>query len=94
LNNAVRFLDFISQQPAAGSQQFIAHLSDKARPLKQLCAPAAGVIILIGPEGDFSDKELQLALAGGFQVCTLGASRLRTETAAVVACSMVAMMNG
>ena len=47
------------------------------------------VTILIGPEGDFSPEEVKLAIENGFIPVHLGASRLRTETAAVVACSWV-----
>jgi 16S rRNA (uracil1498-N3)-methyltransferase len=47
------------------------------------------VLILIGPEGDFSEDEVALAIANGFQPVSLGESRLRTETAALVACQTV-----
>ncbi len=47
------------------------------------------IAILIGPEGDFSEQEVALAMENGFIPVHLGASRLRTETAAVVACSQV-----
>ena len=46
------------------------------------------VLILIGPEGDFSPQELQLATANNFKGISLGESRLRTETAALVACTL------
>ena len=44
--------------------------------------------MLIGPEGDFSHDEIQLAIKAGFKECSLGNSRLRTETAGVVACEI------
>lgn len=50
---------------------------------------APKIAILIGPEGDFSEKEVELAMAAGFTPIHLGASRLRTETAAVAAVSCV-----
>ena len=50
------------------------------------------ILIMIGPEGDFSDREVRTAQSHGFKVITLGAQRLRTETAGVVACSMVATL--
>ncbi len=50
-------------------------------------------IILIGPEGDFSPEEITFALANGFKEISLGGSRLRTETAAVVATAMVSTVN-
>lgn len=51
--------------------------------------PCNDVTILIGPEGDFSQIEVDHAVSAGFTPVTLGASRLRTETAAVMACSMI-----
>ena len=51
------------------------------------------ITILIGPEGDFSPSEIELALQNKFTAVTLGESRLRTETAALVACHSVAFIN-
>ena len=51
------------------------------------------ITILIGPEGDFSVKEIAMALEHQFIPVTLGETRLRTETAAVVACHSVAYTN-
>ncbi len=51
------------------------------------------VLILIGPEGDFSEKEVELALANGFKTITLGESRLRTETAALFALQSIHFVN-
>ena len=51
-------------------------------------------LILIGPEGDFSPEEITFARANGFEEITLGAQRLRTETAAVAAVVMVSVANG
>ncbi len=50
-------------------------------------------MILIGPEGDFSPEEVKLAVEHGFQTVSLGESRLRTETAGVVAVHSLALMN-
>ena len=50
-------------------------------------------LILIGPEGDFSLEEVEKAISVGFQPISLGSSRLRTETAGIVACHTVAMVN-
>ncbi len=52
------------------------------------------ILILIGPEGDFSPEEINFALENGFEPISLGTQRLRTETAAVVATTMVAVVNG
>jgi 16S rRNA (uracil1498-N3)-methyltransferase len=67
--------------------KFIAYV-DHSNPdqLKNLIKPASSYITLIGPEGDFTSSELDLALAHGFQKVSLGTSRLRTETAGLAAC--------
>jgi 16S rRNA (uracil1498-N3)-methyltransferase len=51
------------------------------------------MMILIGPEGDFSKEEIELALKEGIKPVSLGESRLRTETAGIVACHTVALLN-
>jgi 16S rRNA (uracil1498-N3)-methyltransferase len=51
------------------------------------------VLVLVGPEGDFSLDEVRLALDNEFKEVTLGSSRLRTETAGVVACHLVTVVN-
>ena len=50
-------------------------------------------LVLIGPEGDFSPEEVQKAMTYGFRPITLGRSRLRTETAALVAVHMMNIVN-
>lgn len=50
-------------------------------------------LILIGPEGDFSPEEVKLAQTHGFEAVSLGEARLRTETAALVACHTVQLIN-
>ena len=50
-------------------------------------------MVLIGPEGDFSPEEIELALQQGFEPISLGESRLRTETAALVACHTIHVLN-
>ena len=67
--------------------------SSKVRPALVLSSKGEDVIILIGPEGDFSPSEVEAAIKSGYQIISLGESRLRTETAAVVACHAVAMLN-
>ena len=49
--------------------------------------------ILIGPEGDFSNSEIQLALKRNIHPISLGKSRLRTETAGIVACHLLSLEN-
>ena len=51
------------------------------------------ILILIGPEGDFSPEEINFALENGFEPISLGNQRLRTETAALTATIMTAVVN-
>lgn len=92
LHNAISFKDFITQE--FEGQKFIAHCekTDKNN-LKSLVQPNSNVCILIGPEGDFSTDEIRLALQNGFIPVSLGATRLRTETAGIVATHTVALVN-
>lgn len=94
LNEAISFKSFISSEAEKGTLKFIAHCGETdKKSLKQLLEPTKKAIILIGPEGDFSADEIKSAIQKGFQPITLGESRLRTETAAIVACHSVAFMN-
>ena len=73
---------------------FIAHCQEGEKAeLKRRIAPDKDILVLIGPEGDFSDTEIQSALNKGFMPVSLGEYRLRTETAAILACSTVAFIN-
>lgn len=75
-------------------EKLIAHCYDTPKQLlKTVAKPQKDILILIGPEGDFSPKEVELAKQHGFSDITLGDSRLRTETAGVVACCTVWINN-
>ena len=75
-------------------QRFIAHCEETdKKSFQKTIAKNEKVTILIGPEGDFSTKEINLALANHFIPVTLGNTRLRTETAALVACHTLALLN-
>ncbi|WP_299547490.1 16S rRNA (uracil(1498)-N(3))-methyltransferase [Seonamhaeicola sp.] len=92
LKDAVLFKDFIQQE--FKGDQFIAHCEETDRKsLKQALKPKTDITVLIGPEGDFSTKEIEMAMANKFIPVTLGPTRLRTETAAIVACHSVAFVN-
>ena len=62
--------------------------------LKRRVAPDKDIVVLIGPEGDFNQAEIQTAYESGFLPVSLGKSRLRTETAAIYACVTVNLING
>ena len=92
LNEPIAFKDFVSNQKSG--QLFIAHCEETAKKsLKNELNSNEDITILIGPEGDFSVKEIQQAIAANFIPVSLGATRLRTETAAIVACHSVVLIN-
>lgn len=92
LNDPVSFNDFMEQEHP--ELKFIAHCHEEERfDLKRRVQPDCPVMILIGPEGDFSEQEVDLAIEKGFLPVVLGENRLRTETAAIVACHTVALFN-
>ena len=92
LKSLTSFSELI-KQPFDG-QKFIAYVDDTIKEeLYHVCKPDANALILIGPEGDFSNNEISLAREHGFIPVKLGPSRLRTETAGVVACHTVNLVN-
>ena len=93
LSSAVFFNELVSR-PMDGDK-FIAHCEkgEKKR-LKDSIVCGNDVTILIGPEGDFDTSEVNLAFKNGFLPVSLGDSILRTETAGVVACNTVSLVNG
>ena len=81
---------FVKEQATKDQQNFIAHCyKEDKRVLKDEIERGRDVLVLIGPEGDFSTREIELALQKGFLPVTLGESRLRVETAAVVSVSEI-----
>lgn len=92
LNEAISFKEFVKQKNEG--LQLIAHCEETdKKSLKDILKPNESVTMLIGPEGDFSEKEIALALENNYQPVTLGNTRLRTETAAIVACHSVVFFN-
>ena len=82
------------RREARGLDKYIAHCyKDEKRELKDALQKGRDVLILIGPEGDFSEKEVERAIKEGFVPVGLGRSRLRTETAGVVACHTAVLLN-
>ena len=92
VNAITCFTKFIRQD--FNGQKFIAHCyPDEKIPLAQAYHKNENVLVLIGPEGDFSEDEIGLAKKYGFIPVSLGESRLRTETAALTACLTVHVVN-
>ncbi len=87
LNPMMKFHDLLSADIA--KDRFIAALDGKNHYLSDHLSTQSKVIILIGPEGDFSQDEILLADKEGFKTVTLGKKVLRTETAGLVAAQMV-----
>ena len=88
LNEMVDFDKFITQD--FPEQKFIAHCYESEKPLlKDVLEPGKDALVLIGPEGDFSEEEVKRAIERGFRPISLGKSRLRTETAALLATMII-----
>jgi len=92
LNPLTNFNDFILQ--STENQRFIAHChKNEKEQLLTVCKKEFSTLIMIGPEGDFSQEEVQFAENQGFTSVSLGQSRLRTETAGIVAVHTAAVVN-
>lgn len=84
INGMPRFNDFVQQ--AVSDVKLIAHCEEGAKnPISKISFSGKKVLILIGPEGDFSPEEISRATQNGFTPVSLGETRLRTETAALYA---------
>ena len=84
LNGMTGFRSFVER--GFDGDRFIAHCEPGRKVLLQdAVVPGHDTLVLIGPEGDFSPSEIEMALKAGFKPISLGPSRLRTETAALVA---------
>ena len=92
LNEPILLKDFLKKEITG--QKFIAHCEEAdKKSLKSQLISNENVTILIGPEGDFSVKEIEMALNNKYNPISLGETRLRTETAALVACHSVVFIN-
>jgi 16S rRNA (uracil1498-N3)-methyltransferase len=93
LNNPVTFSDFIGID--SGGKKMIAHCHDRLNRnnISGIYSKGENAIILIGPEGDFSEEEIARAEHNGFHPVHLGTSRLRTETAGIAACHSIYFIN-
>lgn len=90
LNELVSLDDFIRAEHS-GAEKYIAYLEENERmALINVGRSPGNWIVIIGPEGDFHPEEVQLAYKKGYKAVSLGNSRLRTETAGVAACQVVA----
>jgi 16S rRNA (uracil1498-N3)-methyltransferase len=87
IGEATEFSSFVKELAPLAVQKYIAHCEDDfKRDFSEALLPG-DAIILIGPEGDFSPQEIELAKSSGFVPVSLGPNRLRTETAGMFACA-------
>jgi len=92
LNELVKFNEFVQSNDT--SYKAIAHCNTDNLPhFKTQISTATDMLILIGPEGDFSEEEVALAMQQGFEETGLGSSRLRTETAGIAACHIAHLVH-
>lgn len=93
LNELISFSDFLNQHKKC-ENRFIAHCLDLPKKYFFDEIPKdSSLLVIIGPEGGFDISEINTAMENGFKPVSLGISRLRTETAALVACAAVATKN-
>lgn len=91
INELIPFQQFIKE--STSDLKLIAHVDDSHQYLSEAALQQKSIIILIGPEGDFSNDEISKAKDAGFQTVSLGQNTLRTETAGFVACCMINTIN-
>ena len=92
LNSAITFKEFVKLKNEV--LQLVAHCEETdKKTLKSVLVANENITILIGPEGDFTEKEIEAALENNYIPVSLGNTRLRTETAAIVACHSVVFVN-
>ena len=93
LNEPCNFKDFLKSDPIG--IRMIAHCNTSIlrTRISDVYSKKENAVILIGPEGDFTNDEIDLALCKGFKPIHLGARRLRTETAGVAACHSIYFIN-
>lgn len=77
------------QMDFPNTSKFIAHCMDPKMALQHQYQSGEDAIVLIGPEGDFSENEVDMANTHYWKEVSLGKSRLRTETAGIVACHLL-----
>jgi len=89
-----KFETFLTEYQSYTGLKMIATCENiEKKSLKKIYTSQSNALILIGPEGDFSPEEVQLAVENNFVPISLGNSRLRTETAGIIACHTVMLLN-
>ena len=92
IEGPVDFDKFVTQVDAR--EKYIAHVDpDNHEHLRDMVRPGSTYVVLIGPEGDFTEAEVKLSAEHNFKKVSLGQSRLRSETAAIAACHILNLAN-
>jgi 16S rRNA (uracil1498-N3)-methyltransferase len=96
LNEPIDFERFIKKNESIPLKMIAHCLKEQKETFKNVIehSDSKNCICLIGPEGDFNPREIQIALSGGFKAVSLGEQRLRTETAAIFAAASFKLMSG
>lgn len=93
INVPISFNEFM-QTTLSNNEKYIAYVDfNNPSSLYSLASKNSNYCVLIGPEGDFSSKELEMSINYGFKKVSLGSSRLRTETAGITACHTLNLIN-
>jgi 16S rRNA (uracil1498-N3)-methyltransferase len=92
INPPVEFKDFIRLK--SEETKCVAYCEEKTISFAETITSGKPTLTMIGPEGDFSKQEIEMAIAKGFIPVSLGRNRLRTETAGVVSCSIFQCATG
>ena len=93
LNEPVAFSEFINSDRTGIKMIASCNPDSERKKIDQIYEKNCDAVILIGPEGDFTAEELNLAFRNGYKPVHLGTSRLRTETAGIAACYSVYFIN-
>jgi 16S rRNA (uracil1498-N3)-methyltransferase len=93
LNEPVQFTEFIHKEHTGRRLMACCDTQQERKAITTAAGRGEDVMVLIGPEGDFTSEEVKLASDAGFLPVHLGDSRLRTETAGVAACCSVYLIN-
>jgi 16S rRNA (uracil1498-N3)-methyltransferase len=94
LNPLLTFKSLLNQFQNKPIQKFIAHCEQSQKQhISKIYHRGADVLMMIGPEGGFSEKEVELGKCMNFDIVSLGENRLRTETASIYALSVIHSMN-
>ena len=92
LNQGVSFNELIGKS-SSGVKLIAICTATTDKEIQNIYTKGEDVLVLIGPEGDFSESELQLAISKGFEPVSLGESRLRTETAGIYVTAVINLIN-